>query len=120
MVMAGCASYEFGKDFDVTNVSKIEKGKTTEAELVEMFGEPFIKSVISKSDVKWYYSFHSGVVNSFGGKVTSEKSIDLILTDGIVVNYAVKIEEPLSPALKDGADAANLILHGAALRAILN
>ncbi|MGA9855561.1 MAG: hypothetical protein WBR29_09825 [Gammaproteobacteria bacterium] len=45
-LLAVCATTAslYGRDFSDANVSKIVKGKTTAAQLVELFGEPFQKN----------------------------------------------------------------------------
>lgn len=64
LVMLGCTytnQYESGSQIAVENVNRIVKGKTTEAELIGMFGQPFSKAVISATEVKWIYTHNAGL-----------------------------------------------------------
>lgn len=51
-----CAST--GENFDVSKVSQIKKGETTEADLVQMFGQPVNRALISEgtTTLTWMYS----------------------------------------------------------------
>lgn len=40
LLLAGCATYQAGQDFDENAVDKIVTGVTTEAEIIEWFGQP--------------------------------------------------------------------------------
>ena len=94
---AGCASsssFSVGRPFDETGVTKIVKGKTTAAELLALFGEPFTKSVVSENEVKWNYYHTAGVTTAvatpFGVTAASDnqmKSLDVLLKKEIVVNF---------------------------------
>ena len=97
LLLTGCASssYNYGKDFEVHNISKIEKGQTTSKDLVSMFGEPFLKTVVSANEEKWMYIYTSGSAKAQSYIVTmkvettaSQKTLDILLRDGVVVNYA--------------------------------
>lgn len=110
LVVVGCAnthtsSYSVGKNFPSENVSKIVKNETTVIELIQMFGEPFLKTVISESEEKWTYNYSSGtasVQRKFVqiGKVQTtgqRKTLDVLLKNGIVTNFAyTESSEPLS------------------------
>ncbi|AKJ41806.1 hypothetical protein [Pragia fontium] len=95
-LITGCvytSSYEVGKAFDEEKVSQIVKGKTTEAELLSMFGQPFAKSVISETDSKWVYSHSKGSASAQAFTMKTESNmnmstLDILVRDGIVVNYA--------------------------------
>lgn len=93
----GCAttSYSVGKDFSSENADKIVKGKTTRNQLVTMFGQPFSKTVMSENEEKWIYTYSSGTAKAqsyvVGMKVKttgSQKTLDILLKNGIVTNYA--------------------------------
>ena len=59
-IMTGCSfesSYSNGRDLDEKLVLKMEKGKTTSAEIKGLFGEPDMKSVISANEEKWKSSY---------------------------------------------------------------
>lgn len=72
-------------------MSQVTKGKTTAAELRQMFGEPFSKTVISETEEKWLYSHSSGTVRVVAMKAQTtgrQKTLDLLLKDGVVTNFA--------------------------------
>ena len=96
-VLAGCATsnYSVGMEFDSTNVEKIEKGVTKSSQLVEWFGEPYTKTVISGTEEKWIYMYSSGTATASSGILTmklensgTQKTLDVLISNGVVVNYA--------------------------------
>lgn len=104
--LSGCTysnSYESGSQISAENVSSIVKGKTTEAELVSMFGQPISKGVVSDNETKWIYTHNavSASAQAFTMKTTSNAEIttlDILLRDGVVVNYAYT-KSPLNPTM---------------------
>ena len=87
--------YSVGNDFSVENVKKIAKGETTNDTLSRMFGEPFMKTVMSETEEKWIYTYTSGTVTmrGSGSSIKMEnkgyqKTLDLLLKNGIVTNFA--------------------------------
>jgi hypothetical protein len=101
--LAGCATSTFssGRDFPSAHVASIVKGKTTTAELRQLFGEPFYKTVVSESEEKWVYTYSQGkahaqsVIVATSVKTTgSQKMLDILVKDGIVTNYTFS-EGPL-------------------------
>lgn len=96
LLATACATsnYSFGRDFSTDNVSKIIKGKTTSADLIQLFGEPFSKTVISETEEKWIYSHARGSATAqsyvFTMKVESkgiQKTLDILLKNGVVTNF---------------------------------
>ncbi len=94
--LSACATstYSVGRDFPTEQVNKIVKGKTTSAELKQMFGEPFSKTVISGTEEKWLYTLSSGTAHAqsfvFTMKVETtgqQKTLDILLKDSVVTNY---------------------------------
>lgn len=106
-ILAGCTysnSFENGTPIAAENVNKIVKGKTTEIELIGMFGQPFAKSVVSANESKWVYVHTTGTASAqaFTMKTSSnaeQEMLDLLLKDGVVVNYAYT-KTPLNPSYK--------------------
>ncbi|WP_226684830.1 hypothetical protein [Shewanella indica] len=95
--LSGCAtsSYTVGRDFMSTNISQIVKGKTTSSELVALVGEPYTKTVLSETDEKWIYMYSAGTakaqsyVFSMDVQTTgTQKTLDVLISEGVVVNYA--------------------------------
>jgi hypothetical protein len=92
----GCATstYTFGRDFPGESANQITKGKTTSADLVKIFGEPFSKNVISATEEKWVYSYGSSTSSAQSYVITmkvkttgQQKTLDVLLKNGVVVNY---------------------------------
>ena len=106
-VLSGCAtsSYSTGRDFDSSLVNQIVKGETTRADLLQMLGQPFSKTVMSENEEKWIYMYSSGTAKAqsyvFTMKVEStgrQKMLDILLRDGIVTNYTYN-EGPMPGSL---------------------
>lgn len=105
-LLAGCTytnNYESGTKIDVEKVNQIVKGKTTEADLVSMFGQPFSKSVVSQNESKWLYAYNfaSASAQAFTMKTTSSAettTLDILLRDGVVINYTYS-KTPVNPAV---------------------
>lgn len=107
VVLSGCAtsSYSTGRDLDSSSVNQIIKGETTKADLLQMLGQPFSKTVISENEEKWIYMYSSGTAKAqsyfFTMKVEStgqQKMLDILLRDGIVTNYTYN-EGPMPGSL---------------------
>lgn len=97
MFAAGCAtsSYTYGRDFPGENVKQIVKGKTTSAELVRIFGEPFSKHVMSETEEKWIYTYSSGTASAQSYVISTkvqttgqQKMLDVLIKNGVVANFA--------------------------------
>lgn len=94
----GCAftnNFSHGRDFDTTKVKEIIKGKATQQEVLNIFGAPFIKTVVSANEEKWMYTYYSGqaCAQSYVVTVKSEvtgtmKTLDILFKDSIVSNYS--------------------------------
>jgi outer membrane protein assembly factor BamE (lipoprotein component of BamABCDE complex) len=61
LVFFGCATSKYisGRDFDMSKVEKIEKGVTTQNEIINWFGQPQSKSLIYNSEIWTYMYIHS-------------------------------------------------------------
>jgi len=85
-------TYSVGHDIPAEAVTKITKGTTTTAQLVQLLGEPYGKQVVSDTDEKWIYMYQVGESTSKGlGKVESEghkKMLDILVRGGVVTNFA--------------------------------
>ncbi len=106
LILVGCTysnDYESGSKILVEDVNKIVKGKTTESDLIEMFGQPFSKVVISATETKWIYTHNavSASAQAFTMKTTSHAemtTLDILLKNGVVVNYAYT-KSPINPTM---------------------
>lgn len=96
----GCAtptsptSYTTGRDFPAELIVKIQKKSTTTDELIALLGEPYSKLIVSESEERWGYMYSRSSLAkraSLSSPATVEytqKSLDVLIKDGIVVNYA--------------------------------
>ncbi len=96
--VAGCATARSttGKDFDTSKVSRIVKGETTAAQLVEMFGTPQSKQPEANGGERWSYSYADATAHAssfFTTKVTTEgykKNLAVLLdASGKVTNFTL-------------------------------
>jgi hypothetical protein len=83
-----------GFDFPSENVKRIIKGKTTDDELIDLFGGPLAKSEISENEEVWRYSYSTGFKTEIGGIFSDEvhssrlyKMLIIRLKNGTVTNF---------------------------------
>jgi outer membrane protein assembly factor BamE (lipoprotein component of BamABCDE complex) len=79
LLLASCSA-SVGKKFDTSKVSLIQKGVTTQDEILKMFGKPNQKGFKEGKEV-WGYSHYSG--GYFGG--SSTKQLEIVFDDNKVV-----------------------------------
>ena len=98
LVVFGCTQImppnSMGRDFPGENVGKIVRGKTTDKDLIQMFGEPLSKTLISETDKNWIYTYSSGtttIVRTFTTVKTkyegNAKTLDILLKNRVVTNF---------------------------------
>jgi len=95
-LLAGCAST--GENFDEGKVSQIKKGETTEAQLIQMFGQPQSRGVNSEgaTTLTWTYIESRVKGESFipyagpfvGGTRHKQKTLNVTLLDGKVQSFS--------------------------------
>ena len=88
--LIGCTTTSnIGIDFDASRVAMIETGKTNEAELVLMFGEPFMRAAISENEEKWLYNYITRISRVLFTVTTetSQKMLEIKLKEKVVQNY---------------------------------
>ena len=95
ILVAGCATS--GTNFDSSKVSEIKKGETTEAELIQKFGQPNQRTIDSEglTHLTWQYvEAHASGKNfiPFYGAFhqesnTSNKMLMVTLRDGVVEKF---------------------------------
>ena len=83
--LAVACSNTYGTQFDDTKVQQIERGKTTQADILKLFGEPFGKNISSDGKVQWAYQYVHSV--AYGG-VTSKQLLITFNKDNIAENYS--------------------------------
>ncbi len=96
MPLSACvykSNVDYGTQFTSEQVNQIQKKVTTKSDLLKIFGEPAIKSVISETGEKWVYSYTGGSASAqaFTMKTTSDISthmLDILIENDVVVNFA--------------------------------
>ena len=94
--LSGCtytSEVDYGKQFTAEQVSQIKKNITTTSDLISIFGEPVLKSVLSETDEKWIYTYTGGTASAqvYTAKVKSNISthmLDILISSNVVVNFA--------------------------------
>lgn len=86
--LSACATV--GKDFDESLVSTIKNGKTTRAEILDMFGKPF-KTGLQNGDPIWIYE-----VNTYtAGKPDASKNLTIVYNEsGVVKSHQMMSSTP--------------------------
>lgn len=111
LLLGGCASATSisGRDFDTSKVPLIQKGKTTQSEIVAWFGQPFTKSVSGADGEIWTY-FYSTAHAKVKGVIKIEvlttgitRKLDVLFKNDKVENSTFS-ETPISEVLRSGAD----------------
>lgn len=87
IVLFSACTTSRGTQFDETQISKIEKGKTTQAQILDLLGEPSSKGVNTDGKTQWKYEY-SQLTAYF---VTTSEKITKILT--ITFNKENVVEE---------------------------
>jgi len=99
LALVGCASKTItsGREFDVAKIGNIQKGVTTSDELLSLLGQPLSKSAQSADEVVWNYTWKKGKATTTQGSdgpvVTSQgekKTLEVMIRNGVVVNYIYK------------------------------
>jgi hypothetical protein len=90
----GCVAIETttGRDFDASKVSQIQIGKTTQREILTMFGQPESRGIIS-GNTAWRYEYQKTRASGSLAEQqaiksdVSEKTLAVIFKDGVVKDY---------------------------------
>jgi outer membrane protein assembly factor BamE (lipoprotein component of BamABCDE complex) len=87
-LLSGC--YSQGHDFDSSKASQIQKGVTTEAELVHLFGAPTSRGLDENgmTMLTWSYT-HADMATAYGLSEVKMKGLMVFLDkDGKVVKFS--------------------------------
>lgn len=101
MIVSGCtytAVHETGVAIDPNKVALIKKGKTTESEILSMFGKPTTKVVVNETDSKWVYQHivSRASAQAYTGKTSSSLTneiLDILFRKGVVLNFTFSDSE---------------------------
>lgn len=88
IVLAACATTNVGTDFDMTKVSLIQKGQTTQTDVIAMFGKPTTVSNTSNGMSILGYSHVKSHGNALGQGSSTVKILTITLENGIVKDYS--------------------------------
>lgn len=95
LLVAGCVSIETvtGRDFDSAKVPQIQIAKTTQSEILTMFGEPESRGIIS-GDIAWRYEYQmtrsTGTLKPEEQQIkpfVTEKTLTITFKEGVVKHY---------------------------------
>ncbi|MFH1369493.1 MAG: hypothetical protein ABII64_10265 [Elusimicrobiota bacterium] len=81
LLISGCAT--IGRNFEVSQVKNIQLGKTTQNEILSMFGTPWRTGIEDGKQTWTYGRYHYGVFSETAAKDLVIRYDDL----GIVVSY---------------------------------
>ena len=106
MIVSGCtytAVAETGNAIDPNKVALIQKDKTTENEILSMFGKPITKVVVSETDSRWVYKHivSRASTQDYTRKTNSSVTIeilDILFRKNVVINFAFT-ESETNPAI---------------------
>ena len=82
LIFAGCATT--GEDFNYEGVKKLEKGKTTKEQTLQLFGTPHAKGIDNGRD-RWTYEFNK---KALGGKLYHKDVVLIFNEEGKVIAYS--------------------------------
>ena len=97
LAITACASATFtqGREFSTDNIAKIVKGTTTDADMLQMFGPPFSRTVLADGTESWLYTYTVGEstahIYPFYSSVHTtgtQKSLTATITKGVVSNFS--------------------------------
>lgn len=106
MIVSGCtytAIHETGNAIDPNKVALIQKGKTTENEILSMFGKPSTKVVVNETDFKWVYQHivSRASAQAYTGKTNSSLTnevLDILFRKNVVINFTFS-ESEINPTM---------------------
>ena len=88
--LVGCATASgvivTGKNFDTSNIEKVQKGKTTKQEVLQMFGTPPTKKVEGSSET-WTYSYSKIFSKATAGYFSTVQSEGQIFSKNLSIKF---------------------------------
>lgn len=89
----GCGKpYMVGTPIDKAKVDQIIPGKTPEAKVVEMFGQPATKEAVAAGGMKYVYNYYSEEPRFWTKNVVQKTRLEVFTKDGVVQRYEIKKE----------------------------
>lgn len=96
-LLTACASATFtqGREFSTDNIGKIVKGQTTDAQMLQLFGPPYSRTVLADGTESWLYTYtlgestaHVYLFYSSVHTTGTQKVLNVTLNKGLVTNFS--------------------------------
>jgi len=89
VTLYGCVTTDkYGTDFFMSDTMKIEKGTTTKADILNIFGEPYKKEITKGGAEIWTYSHIETDTDILTKKSKSHiKTLIIEIQNNVVVNF---------------------------------
>ena len=101
LLSLGCATAQSGRPFDTAAASRIEVGKTTEAEVLSWLGQPLARKTKADGTKAYAYKYSEGRASAFGGGGHGNQLIVRFDKNG-VVSELTQAGVPVSIGLGSG------------------
>jgi hypothetical protein len=94
----GCGNpYLVGTPIEKAKVDQIVPGTTTEAKMMEMFGNPEKKEMMGAGQMKYVYNYFYEEPRFWTKDVMQKTTLEVLTKDGVVVKYDLK-KQTIDPA----------------------
>ncbi len=81
-----------GTPIDKAKLDQLVPGKTPEAKVTELFGQPFKKEMVSGDMTKYTYGYYEETPRIFRKNVQSKQILDVYTQGGTVLKYDLRKE----------------------------
>jgi outer membrane protein assembly factor BamE (lipoprotein component of BamABCDE complex) len=89
----GCGkSYQMGTPIDKAKLDQIVPGTTTDAKVMEIFGEPFKKEMVAGDMTKYTYTYFEDQPRFWSKNRNLKQTMELYTQGGVVQKYDLKNE----------------------------
>lgn len=88
----GCAPIIMGTPIDKAKLEQLVPGKTPEAKVTELFGQPFKKEMVSGDMTKYTYTYYEENPRIFRKNVQTKQLLDVYTQGGTVLKYDLRKE----------------------------
>ena len=88
----GCAPTIMGTPIDRAKLDQIVPGTTTDAKVMEVFGEPFKKEMVAGNMTKYTYTYFEEYPRIFRKNKVNKQTLDVYTQGGMVQKYDLKNE----------------------------
>ena len=89
----GCEKpYMVGTPLDKAKVDQIVPGTTSEAKVVEMFGQPAKKETLGTGETKYVYNYFTEEPRFWTKNIVRKTALEIFTKEGVVQKYEYKRE----------------------------